>query len=146
MIADKKLAVPGGFDEAGNLSNDPKKITKTGRVLPMGFWKGSSLSILMDMMVSSISGGNCVSYIKNQGNTPETETNLSQIFIALKVDDKTISDDTISRIVAEIKNCRPSNNGGEVRYPSENLLKIREKSLKDGIEITDDEYNKICNL
>ena len=26
MIADKKLAVPGGFDEAGNLSNDPKKI------------------------------------------------------------------------------------------------------------------------
>ena len=84
IIADKKLAVPGGFDEAGNLSNDPKKITKTGTVLPMGFWKGSSLSILMDMMVSSISGGHCVSDIKNQGNTPETETNLSQIFLLLR--------------------------------------------------------------
>ena len=146
MIADKKLSVPGGFDEEGKLSNDPKEITKTGRVLPMGFWKGSSLSILMDMIVSSISGGYCVPDIKNQGNTPETETNLSQIFIVLKVDNKTISDETISRIVDEIKNCRPVDSSSEVRYPSENLLKIRQKSLTEGIEITDDVYNRICNL
>lgn len=145
IIAGKKLPVPGGYDKDGNLTDDPKAISESGRVLPMGFWKGSSISILMDMMVNSIAGGFTVPDIAKQGNTPLAERDLSQIFIAIKVE-KDIGDNAVSNIVEAIKGCTPLDGASSVRYPSENLMKIREKSLKDGIEITDDSYNRIVNL
>ena len=56
-----RLPVPGGYDEEGNLSTDPVEIAKTWRVLPIGFWKGSSLSILLDLVATVLSGG-CLLY------------------------------------------------------------------------------------
>ena len=35
------LPVPGGFDEAGELTRDAAAIERTQRALPVGFWKGS---------------------------------------------------------------------------------------------------------
>ncbi len=39
------LPVPGGFDEAGELSRDAAAIERTQRALPVGFWKGSGLAL-----------------------------------------------------------------------------------------------------
>ena len=46
----KQLPVPGGFDEEGNMTTDPGAIEKTWRVLPVGYWKGSGMSILLDLI------------------------------------------------------------------------------------------------
>ena len=43
-----QLPVPGGYDTKGELTTDPAEIEKTWRVLPMGYWKGSGLSIMLD--------------------------------------------------------------------------------------------------
>ena len=146
MLAGKELSVPGGYDSNGNLTTNPKAICESGRVLPMGFWKGSSLSILMDMMVNAVSGGYTVADISQNGNTPLSECDLSQMFIAIKVDDKAIGDSAVSKIVQAIKSCTLIDDSSSVRYPSENLLKIREKSLNVGIEISDDVYKRITEL
>ena len=74
------LPVPGGYDEQGNLSCDPKEIAKTWRVLPIGYWKGSALSIVLDLVATVLSGGRSVSGI---GKMSSDEYSLSQMFIAM---------------------------------------------------------------
>ncbi len=81
-MAKKPLPVPGGFDSEGNLTTDPAEIEKTWRVLPIGYWKGSSISILLDMIASSLANGNTVSEV---GKLSEDEYSLSQVFIAIDI-------------------------------------------------------------
>ena len=44
------LPVDGGFDPAGNLTRDAAAIEASQRALPVGYWKGSGLSLVMDMI------------------------------------------------------------------------------------------------
>jgi 3-dehydro-L-gulonate 2-dehydrogenase len=44
------LPVPGGYDAAGALSRDPAAVEASGRLLPAGFWKGSVLSLMLDLV------------------------------------------------------------------------------------------------
>ncbi|HEY1766784.1 MAG TPA: 3-dehydro-L-gulonate 2-dehydrogenase, partial [Terracidiphilus sp.] len=46
------LPVDGGFDIDGNLTRDPAAIEKSWRPLPVGYWKGSGLSIVLDMIAA----------------------------------------------------------------------------------------------
>ena len=47
-----ELPVPGGFDTAGNLTHDAKAIEDSQRALPIGFWKGSGLSFVLDVLAA----------------------------------------------------------------------------------------------
>jgi 3-dehydro-L-gulonate 2-dehydrogenase len=142
----KKLSVPGGYDSEGNLSDDPKKITESGRVLPIGFWKGSAFSILMDMLVSSLSEGQNVHDIGQQGRTGIYEYGLSQIFIAIHPSNLETTDSSLAGIIASIKNAVPAEGVNEIYYPSERLEAKREDSLKNGIEVDDNIYNEVKSL
>jgi len=53
-----RLPVPGGYDEAGNLTDDPGAIEATRRGLPIGHWKGAALATILDMIAAVLSGGN----------------------------------------------------------------------------------------
>ena len=53
----KSLQYPGGFNSNGELTTDPDEILKTLRVLPAGYWKGSGLSLMLDILVTILSGG-----------------------------------------------------------------------------------------
>src|SRR6201996_7905661 len=44
----EQLPLPGGYDNSGKLSTDPAAILESQRVLPIGFWKGSGLSLVLD--------------------------------------------------------------------------------------------------
>jgi 3-dehydro-L-gulonate 2-dehydrogenase len=79
-LGGKNLPYPGGFDEEGNLTTDPSVIEKTWRVLPIGYWKGSSLSIAFDLIAAVLSGGNTVSEIGKLGGD---EFAVSQVVLAI---------------------------------------------------------------
>ena len=51
------LPVDGGFDSDGNLTRDPGAIEKSWRPLPMGYWKGSGLAVVLDMMAAMMTLG-----------------------------------------------------------------------------------------
>src|SRR5262245_42894268 len=51
------LPVAGGFDANGTLTSDPAAIEQSRRPLPIGFWKGSGLSIVLDLIAATLSGG-----------------------------------------------------------------------------------------
>ena len=58
-LAGRQLPYPGGFDKDGNLTTDPGAIEDSMRILPTGYWKGSSLAIALDLAAAMISAGKC---------------------------------------------------------------------------------------
>src|SRR5437899_797526 len=74
------LPVEGGFDSAGNLTRDPAAIEVSKRPLPIGYWKGSGLSLLLDMVAALLSGGCATHQISADS---ERETEISQVFLAI---------------------------------------------------------------
>ncbi|MGC2614719.1 MAG: 3-dehydro-L-gulonate 2-dehydrogenase, partial [Terracidiphilus sp.] len=57
------LPVEGGFDTEGRLTRDPGAIEKSQRLLPVGFWKGSGLAVVLDMIAAMTSLGNATHQI-----------------------------------------------------------------------------------
>ena len=53
----KMLDTPCGYDADGNPTCDPQKICESGRMMPMAMWKGSALSIMLDLCASMLSAG-----------------------------------------------------------------------------------------
>jgi 3-dehydro-L-gulonate 2-dehydrogenase len=126
------LPVAGGYDRAGALSRDPAAIEASGRLLPAGFWKGSGLSIVLDLASAILSGGHATHEIPPD---PEREGGLSQVFLAIDpaavapaADPDRIADSVIAHI---------HKGEGEVRYPGERTLETRARSLKDGVLVDD---------
>jgi 3-dehydro-L-gulonate 2-dehydrogenase len=144
QLAGEKLPVAGGYDEQGRLTTDPVAIAKSWRPIPIGFWKGSGLSILMDMMASILSGGKPVCEIGKQGNTPEDEYGLNQVFIAINAGGS--SESTISAIIEDIKAAALAEGCSEIRYPSEREKRVREENIKLGIPVNEGIWNTVKAL
>jgi len=116
------LPVDGGYDGDGNLTRDAAAIEETGRVLPIGFWKGSGLSLVLDMIAAGLSGGLATHQIPVE---PELETGISQVFIAMNISAK----DAADRIIADLKSV------DGVRYPGERTLDLRRENMEKGIPV-----------
>ena len=82
-LAGKTLPVDGGFDNDGHLTRDPATIEENRRILPMGYWKGSALSIVLDMIATLLSGGASVAEVTEEHRD---EYGVSQVFIAIEID------------------------------------------------------------
>jgi len=134
-LAGKDLPVPGGYDEQDILTSFPGKIRESQRTLPIGYWKGSGLSLMIDLLVASLSGGKTVEEITKSGK----EFDLSQIFIC--IDSKNISESIIERTLLFTKGKDLS-----VRYPGEQVRTSRNKSLREGIIINDKVWEELLTL
>jgi 3-dehydro-L-gulonate 2-dehydrogenase len=140
------LPVPGGYDTEGNLSSDPAEIAKTWRVLPIGYWKGSGLSILLDLVATVLSGGNSTYQV---GKLGEDEYGLSQVLMA--IDAKRIAGDAfleqaVNEVLADVKESVRVDEKRAVRYPGESVIKIRAEHLKNGIPVEESIWGKIKAL
>ena len=56
QLQGKQLPLPGGYDTKGELTIEPGEILDSARALPIGYWKGSGLALVLDTMASVISG------------------------------------------------------------------------------------------
>lgn len=128
--AGEQLPLPGGYDKEGNLTTNPAEIIESKRYLPIGFWKGSGLSMMLDLLASVLSHGKTVAGITKAGR----EYGVSQVFIAIKADDEARNEQIIQEVIAFSKESRTDGNG-EIRYPGEGTLRTRERNQKDGIPV-----------
>lgn len=134
-LKNEKLPVHGGFDTKGDLTNDPSEIIKSQRTLPIGYWKGSGLSLLLDILAAVLSGGLSVAEITAQ----DAERNLSQVFIAIdlsKFGEHHSITKTIQNIIDDFRTSIPETPGRTVRYPGENVVKTRMNNLTEGIPVS----------
>ena len=138
----QQLPVPGGYDEDGNLTTDPAAIEKTWRVLPMGYWKGSGVSILLDLISTVLTGANSVQKIGTFGD----EVGLSQIMIAIdpgKFQSPKVTDEIVDELVADIHSSVPVAEGGKVFYPGEIEIGTRKDNQKNGIPVIEEVWEQI---
>ncbi|MFA7117619.1 MAG: 3-dehydro-L-gulonate 2-dehydrogenase [Sphaerochaetaceae bacterium] len=139
------LPIDGGFDKEGNKTNDPAKILETHQVFPIGYWKGSGLSLVLDLISATLSGG-CTSC--QVGKLP-TETNLSQVFFAIDLNrfpDQEELKAKIGESLEDMKTSTPQEPGKVVRFPGEGLVQVRKENTELGIPVDEAIWNKVCNL
>ncbi len=131
---DEMLPVDGGFDSDGNLTKDPKAVLQTNQSLPIGYWKGSGLSLLLDLIAMILSGGNSTLEVGKFG----VEMGLSQVFMALdisRLSGKDLIIRSLQETIADLHRSTPIREGGTVSYPGERMLKARKENLEKGIPV-----------
>ena len=132
-MAGKQLPVAGGYDQNGKLSTDPGTISKLKRPLPVGYWKGSGLSVMIDLLVAGLSGGKTVSEI----TASENEYGVCQLFFAINAEN--LSQELIERVIIYTK----SSAGEDIRYPGEQVLRSRNLAAIEGIEVNDSIWEQV---
>ncbi|WP_214071465.1 3-dehydro-L-gulonate 2-dehydrogenase [Mucilaginibacter sp. dw_454] len=125
----EQLPVSGGYDKEGNLSTNPAAILDSKRVLPIGFWKGSGLSLVLDLLASVLSQGKSTKQISDQS----IESGISQVFIAIKPQNTQQTDDLIEEIINFTKSSHQTNANKPVAYPGESTLKTRRENTTKGV-------------
>ena len=132
-----------GYDKEGNLTKDPAAIINSKRALPIGLWKGSGLSLMLDLIAALFSGGKSSMEIGKE----KTETGVSQIFIAIKStagkegNDYKIINDVLNGL--KLSDSRSKDN---IFFPGELSVKMRDKNIQNGVPVDKNVWNKILKM
>ncbi len=133
-LKNEKLPFPGGYNAEGELTTEPAEILETWRTLPIGYWKGAGLGLLLDIFAAILSGGLPTHEISKF----KYEHRLSQVFIAFDLSKfgeqhslHTIINNIIDDFHASVKESEDT----AIRYPGERVLSQRANHLLYGIPV-----------
>jgi 3-dehydro-L-gulonate 2-dehydrogenase len=132
----KDLAVAGGYDCDGRLTRNPAAILSSGRLLPIGHWKGSALTVMLDSLAALVSGGRASHQIGRDG----VESAVSQVFIAIDIKDGEKANRVVDAIVDDLHTAAPLCEDEGVRYPGEGMLRIRRDSVANGVLVDEEQF------
>lgn len=144
-ISKKKLPFPGGWDLSDKLSTDPEKISKKERGLPIGYWKGSALSMVLDMLVTILSAGDSTYRIGKKDH----EYGISQVFICIYPSifgDENLQEKLMEEIIDYTHHVEPMKPGDQTYYPGERTLQTRVRNLKEGIPVSKEIWERVLDL
>ncbi|SKC82021.1 3-dehydro-L-gulonate 2-dehydrogenase [Maledivibacter halophilus] len=146
-LAGQKLPFPGGFDKDGNVTDDPGAIEESMRIMPIGYWKGSSFSFMLDILGSVLTDGIGAPDLDKKGKG--SCGGASQVMII--IDPKKITDEkdmatTIEKAVEHIKSSELSENSTGIFTPGEDFVKFREEHDAKGIFVDDSVWEEIKAL
>jgi 3-dehydro-L-gulonate 2-dehydrogenase len=141
----KMLQYPGGFNKEGEITSDPGEILESWRVMPVGYWKGAGFSLLLDVVATILSGGQST----HQIHSCTSEYSVSQVFIAINL--KALHNfpsinKSIEQIIEDLHNSNPENPDTKIRYPGENVVKLRKENLKNGIPVDSTIWHNLLKL
>jgi 3-dehydro-L-gulonate 2-dehydrogenase len=128
------LPVNAGFDKEGKLTNDPAAILASRRLLPAGYWKGTGLALLLDILSTVLSGGLSTYEISKE----KAEFGLSQVFIAIdisKFPNHSAIGAAVENMINDYHQSEPSDASQKITYPGERVLQTRNKNLANGIPV-----------
>lgn len=138
------LSVYSGYDSSGELTKDAAAILESKRMLPIGYWKGAGLSLLLDLLAAILASGQSVHEISKH----EVEHGLSQVFIAIDANklDHTLIKIVVDKIIEDYHQSIPVDQTKQVLYPGERVLATRKKNLNNGIPVDKVIWEKIKSL
>ena len=139
------LPVYGGFDSEGNLTRNPDEIIKSRRPLPIGYWKGSGLSIMLDLLTALLSQGRSTYMIGES----EEEYGVSQVFICFdntNLHGASFADNITEEIIDFIHGTTPSGENERVYYPGERTLLTRKMNREKGIPVEPSIWQEILEM
>jgi 3-dehydro-L-gulonate 2-dehydrogenase len=139
------LPVFGGYDKEGRLTQNPTAIIESQRPLPIGFWKGAGLSLLLDILATLLSAGLSTSEVSEQ----KAEYKVSQVFIAIdlsRLQNHSLIAATINRIIHHYHQSIPVEEGRRITYPGERVLQTRMRNKEQGIPVMKVIWQQILEL
>lgn len=141
----KPLPVDGGFNTAQQLTRNAAEVLETHQVLPIGYWKGSGLSLMLDLVAAALSGGRTSRMV---GELPY-ETELSQVFVAISMDclpDGAEYAQKLQATLADMQASVPVEPGKPVYYPGENMMRVRAENMEQGIPVEESVWQSVLAL
>lgn len=144
QLRNEQLPVPGGYDTTGQLTTNPAAIIQSRRPLPIGYWKGAGLSLLLDLLATILSGGLSTHQITEKGIE-----HCSQVFIAIdisKLGNASLIAQTVEAIIADYKQSVPENEAATITYPGEKVLATRQRNEQNGIPVLKKVWDEILTL
>lgn len=144
-LRNEKLPFPGGYNAKGELTNDPSEILDTWRTLPIGYWKGAGLGLLLDIFAAVLSGGLATHEISKF----KYEHRLSQVFIAFdlsKFGEQHSLHASINQIIDDFHASVKESESSAIRYPGERVLSQRADHLLNGIPVEKSIWENILSL
>jgi 3-dehydro-L-gulonate 2-dehydrogenase len=137
------LPIPGGYNHQGELTTDPAEILDSGRVLPVGFWKGAGLSLLLDLVATLLSEGSSTADLSKK----PAESGVSQIFICIRTgDNKELQKRLTDQIIAYTRSGELLRPDVSIRYPGENMHKTLQTNRLEGIPVEEAIWNQVLAL
>ena len=139
----EQMPFEAGFDKEGNLTKDPGTVLDNHLGLPIGLWKGSGLSMVLDMLAAVLSGGNASFEVGSSGH----ESAVSQVFLCFDPTKLELTEWIETKSDALIEDLKSSATFADksVRYPGENTLETRNMNLKNGVPISEKLWNELQN-
>jgi 3-dehydro-L-gulonate 2-dehydrogenase len=146
------LPVPGGYDKRGQLTNDPGLIEQTHRALPIGYWKGSGLSFVLDVLAAMLTGGMAT---HDFSTDPAKEVGQSQVFLAIApASVETIEElsrfaqgqSVAQKAIDALHAATPIQAEKPVRYPGEGALRCRQESMELGVVVEEAVWDAFVKL
>lgn len=141
-LQEKQLPLPGGYDTQGELTIEPSEILDSQRALPIGYWKGSGLAMVLDTMAAVISGGQATHQIGKQ----KSEYAVSQVYIAINAAGtmgQAVLSETVEAIINDFHTAVPLDENEKVRYPGEGMLRTRHESLTKGVLVDETQWQAL---
>lgn len=145
VLKNEELNLPGGYDAEGNLSLSPGNILDSGRPLPIGYWKGAGLSLLLDVLATVLSDGQSTAELSRK----EIESGLSQVFICINpkhLERSRSIAETVKLIIEDYKESIPESVKTNIIYPGERTASIVEENARLGIPVPVQVWEKIQQL
>ncbi|WP_158857037.1 3-dehydro-L-gulonate 2-dehydrogenase [Lunatibacter salilacus] len=128
------LPFDAGFDGEGQLTKKPADILAGNLALPFGMWKGSGLSLMLNMISSLISGGKATHEIGRE----KEEHAISQFFLCLDPEklglETKLFKERADEILQDLTDSKVFQ-GKEVHFPGQQSLKNRRVNLANGIPV-----------
>ncbi|HUT58232.1 MAG TPA: 3-dehydro-L-gulonate 2-dehydrogenase [Phycisphaerae bacterium] len=143
--AGQPLPVPGGYDQAGELTCDPDAVFASRRPLPAGLWKGSGLALMLDLTATLLAAGNAAWQIDQAGGW---DVGASQVFIAFDTGRLPPAeiDNVADRIIEHFHTAEPIAPDRPVLYPGERAYRTRQENLKSGIPVDPETWQKVLEM
>ena len=138
------LPFEGGYDREGRLTRDPGAILTSMRPFPIGFWKGSGLAMMLDLLATILSEGQSTRAI----GQIKDERNVSQVFCCIDVQQHRAGyvDQIADELVEYIHATLPVEENGRVYYPGERTLQTRQENLTQGIPVDERKWQQILAM
>lgn len=145
-LAGRQLPVDGGFDDDGQLTRDPATVERNRRILPMGYWKGSGLSIVLDMIATLLSNGESVASVTED---MDDEYGVSQVFVAIDVNrliPEGTREEKLARICDYVLTAERSDPTVAIRLPGHEFPALKRENEANGIPVDDSVWARIKAL
>ena len=141
----KELPVDGGYNKEQEITKNAAEILETHQCIPIGYWKGSGLSLALDLIAATLAGGRTSRMV---GELP-VETELSQVFMAISLDafaDKETLMKHIDETLRDMKTSLPVSENHPVYYPGENMMRVRKENMELGIPVDEEIWQKVLDM